>query len=263
MIAMNGLNEHGEIVNQAAHEKVAPLFLPLFEHVIQALLQAFCENLHSLYAYGSIAEGRARPGKSDADFIVVLHQVDASINPRLDALAEQIHGSFAELITKIDLPFGTVAEITAPDNHYGWGSYLKILGLPIYGPDLRAELPNFKPSLALARGWNGDLAQQIAHAWGVLRGEASAQEKQRQISKLSALIPRSFFLMIAPEINTWTPVLTEQVQHLIRYYPAQASHFNYLQQARAEGASANDFAQHLAEIEQELLPIFEAGIAEN
>lgn len=256
----NHLNAQGEIVNQAALEKVAPVFLPLFESLRQALLQTFADNLHSLYAYGSIAEGRARPGQSDADFIVVLEQVDDSIKPRLDGIADVLQSEYAMLVSKIDLPFGTREEVVSKKNYDGWGSYLKILGVAIYGPDLRAELPDFKPSLALARGWNGDLIEQVAKVRACLQSEASAQIKQRAISQISAQICRAFFMLIAPEIQFWTPVLAEQVQHLMRYYPAEASHFRYLQQARQHGQSVADFAANLEQFEQQLLPLFKIGL---
>ena len=255
----NQLDEQGYIVNCASLDKVHFEFLPLVEAVTLALQKTLGNNLHSLYAYGSIPEGRAEIGKSDADFLIVLNEPLQDGEQVLSKLSKDIHKRYARLVSKIDLPSVTLDEVMA--SREVWGSYLKTICLPLYGPDLRKSFPNFKPSLALAKGWNGDLRMYLEKTLEMLRSDTSEQEKQERIRGISGKIIRSFFMLIAPEIQYWSPVFTNQALKVIEHFEEQREDFRYLVMARRDGKPVEEFLVFLEKVEKELLPIFEAGIA--
>ncbi|MGV3523234.1 MAG: nucleotidyltransferase domain-containing protein [Candidatus Sericytochromatia bacterium] len=261
--ARQGLNAAGEIENQAAFEKIDPLFLPLFDRVILEMQQAFGTDLHSLYAYGSIPEGRATRGKSDADFLIVLHQPDAEGETKLAAMARQMQADFAHLVSKIDLPMATRAEVLARENREGLGAYLKILGLPIWGDDLRKELPAFRPSLAMAKAWNGDLREDLEKVQAFLAGPGSEAEQWQKIRAISGKAVRALYMSIAPETQAWTTRFSEQAAQVSAYFPDHADMLDYLVSARAAGKPVGEFAEKLNAFTRLLLPEFEAKLEPN
>lgn len=252
---MKNLNDRGEIQNQAAHEKVDPIYLPLFESVIQAAQQTFNGNLHSIYAYGSIAEGRAVRAKSDADFIIALKQPDEQMASQLENLSQRVFAEFSDLVSKIDLPAGTCEEILAPDNLYSWGAYLKILGLPIFGEDLRKQLPDFKPSLTLAKAWNGDLRQDIQNALDLLAGPASKDARQRNIRGIASKSIRALYLLIVPQTQDWTTLFSEQADQVLQHFPEYADTLNALISARKSDRPLDDISVFRAVLQR-----FSAGL---
>jgi hypothetical protein len=254
------LNSRGQILNVSAAEKIAAVYWPLVDRVLEMLWQSFGETLHSVYIYGSIAEGRARPGYSDADFIVVFkHEVEDPV-ARLNEIAAALLSEYGQLILKIDLPSATEAEIMSPEQLYGWGAYLKILGLPVYGEDLRSALPLFRPGHALTRAWNGDLRQQIEAALHVLRSDASEEAKQRARRGISGTALRALFMLIAPELQVWTTVFREQSQYVIAHFSAHAELCRYLAEARVSEKPLPEFIGKLESFAQVCLPMFEAKL---
>lgn len=253
------LNAQGEIENVTAPEKVAGVFWPLLERVVQALQTEFGDDLHSVYVYGSIAEGRAQPGRSDADFIVALQQPVAEVSARLNAVAVAVLAEFSQLVSKIDLPTGTVAEILAPEQLYGWGAYLKILGLPLFGPDLRTQLPAFQPGPQLTQAWNGDLRQQLATALRKLHSTAPDNEKLRCQRGIAGTALRAMFMRIAPELQHWSTVFAEQAERVQAFFPEQAQLYAALASARNSEHLLPEFSALLEQFQLTALPYFEAG----
>ncbi|PKL79698.1 MAG: hypothetical protein CVV27_01460 [Candidatus Melainabacteria bacterium HGW-Melainabacteria-1] len=258
---MKNLNERGEILNQAALEKVDDIYWPLLKRVILEARQTFGDNLHSVYAYGSIAEGRAKPGTSDADFVIALKQPDAQMSSQLEGISKRVMAEFASLVSKIDLPAGTCADILATENLYGWGAYLKILGLPIFGEDLRESLPDFRPSRLMAQAWNGDLRKDIENALALLAAESTEEATHRTIRGISSKAIRSLFMLKVPETLDWTTVFSEQAQQVSEWFPEQAETIQALTSARLTGMPVSEFREVLQRFSQDLLVKFEAELA--
>lgn len=73
-----GLDAAEYIVSDVSKDKIDPLYLPCIEESVQCLNNAFYQQLHSVYVYGSVARGEAVVAKSDLDLIAML---DASMSP--------------------------------------------------------------------------------------------------------------------------------------------------------------------------------------
>ena len=52
--------------------RIQKAFQPVLEEVINAFSRSFAEDLHSIYVYGSVAQGIAIIGQSDLDLCVIL-----------------------------------------------------------------------------------------------------------------------------------------------------------------------------------------------
>lgn len=259
-LSMNQLNERGEIQNMTSLDKVNPAFLPLCDAVSAALQTELGETLHSVYAYGSIPEGRAIPGKSDADFVVVLKEPVDGVEEKMERISESLHIIFADVVIKIDLPTVTLEEATAEKNFFGWGVHLKTLGLPIYGEDLRAIFPEFRPCVEILREYDYKVPRSFDTAITLLKSDASEAEKQKEIRAIAGNILRAFFRLIAPEIQFWSTVLVDQTEKIVEYFPEHATEFRYLLAARKEGKPAAEFAQFLEKFQEEILPKLEAAL---
>lgn len=254
------LTTQGEILNNTDILKVDRIFLPLFETVITNLEEIFADNLHSIYSYGSIAEGRAKVGLSDADFIVILKNPIDDREEKILRESEKIMSKFSNIITKVDFSTVTLEEVLAEKNFYSWGAYLKILGMPIYGDDVRKKFPNFTPGIDITRGFNGDLASCIEKTLLILQSSASEGEKKKEIRGIAGKILRSFFMLIAPEIKFWTTILSEQTEKVTEYFPQYKGVFYCFLEARKHEKEAEEFMEKLKEFQKEVLPIFEKGI---
>lgn len=252
------LNARGEILNAAADDKIAAAFRPLLNEMVARLRADFGAGLHSVYVYGSIAEGRARPGLSDADFIVAFSRPCEDADGRLRSLSDALLQDFGSVVSKIDTPHGTVAEILAPEQLYGWGAYLQILGLPLWGEDLRARLPAFRPGPELARGWNGDLRAQLAQVRQQLGG-ASVSETVRLQRSIAGTAIRALYMLLA--LDEWTTVFDQQARRVIAGFPAAAALLHALAAARRAQTPLPGFDALLAAFETDCLPAFEAGVA--
>ncbi|MGQ8844689.1 nucleotidyltransferase domain-containing protein [Serratia sp. TSA_7] len=71
------VDRNGYIIQQKCSE-LQPTFSRLVAHLVTKLSLCFPELIHSLYVYGSIAEGRAKIGKSDLDVSINGEQVSRS-----------------------------------------------------------------------------------------------------------------------------------------------------------------------------------------
>lgn len=258
---MSAIDSAGNIINTTAPEKIDQAFQPLLMRLIEALKQAFGETLHSAYLYGSIAEGRARPGDSDADCLVVLLPEAVPYEARLAEIARAVHAEFSTMVCKVDLPAITLPELMSPEQLMGCGAYLKILGLPICGEDLRSALPAFRPSLALANGWNGDLRPSVATAHQLLQSGATESEKRLTMRAISAKAVRSFFMLLAAESQVWTTHFQQQTMSVLDYFPEQAEVLGYLAEARSGHKPLGEFAALLSVFSETCLPVFEARLA--
>ena len=132
-------------------------FQPVVNALINQLTQSLTVPVHSIYVYGSVAQGSAVAGRSDLDISLILTRPPTEDEQQaLKAL--RINLALAHpVISKIDFDIGMLAEVQNPANHNSWGYWLKHHCRCIYGEDLRADFPLFRPSRAVAVAVNGDM----------------------------------------------------------------------------------------------------------
>lgn len=69
--------DHNDFISQPKYVEIQPAFSRIIECVVTNLTHCFPDLIHSIYVYGSVAEGRAEEGRSDLDMTVIFkHELD-------------------------------------------------------------------------------------------------------------------------------------------------------------------------------------------
>lgn len=144
-----------------------PEFAALVDDACASLSALLGDALDSLYVYGSVARGAARPGRSDLDLALILSRPLAP--PQASALEHLRAGLLARhpVVTKVDFDPGQRAEVLAPQPPNAWAYWLKHECRCLVGDDLGARFAPFTRSRALAVAINGDWgpgAGRLRHA---------------------------------------------------------------------------------------------------
>lgn len=152
----DGLDEAGFIrqVPRVPFQAEYRAVLAAVRRQLPALLGA---HLVALYVYGSVAEGRARPGRSDLDLTLILS--DACPAEFLEAL-ERLRRALERqhpTVSKIDFDIGRRAQALAAAHRYSWGYWLKHQCRWLWGEDLARRFAPFTPELAIVRAVNGEV----------------------------------------------------------------------------------------------------------
>ncbi len=152
-----GLSTSGMIVTGARRERVpAP-----FEPIVEAAADRVRRHGHgSLYLYGSVATGVARPGSSDVDLLAI------GLTPReADAIGQELSKTFRDTCRAVEVGAADPHDYDGEgDEAYGNRVFLRHYCVHLAGPDGRVSLPDFPGDARAARGFNGDLAQH-ADRW--------------------------------------------------------------------------------------------------
>ena len=145
-----GVSSDGTIRTGARRHRVPDLFEPVLADAV-----ALADDGASLYVYGSVANGTARPGSSDVDLLAIGLRDASTISRRLsEAYADRCRGV-------------EVAAAAAEDHDgdsdaaYGNRVFLRHYCVHLTGPDPSAALPSFPADARAARGFNGDLDRHL------------------------------------------------------------------------------------------------------
>jgi predicted nucleotidyltransferase len=141
----------GYLVTGADPARIPPVYRPVLDDCVATLTAAFGDRLDGLYLYGSVATGQARPPDSDVDLLALWRStVDASEVAAVAAALSTRHGA---LVREVGLAQATRESMRLAADQ----AFLKHYCVPLSGRDIRSELPRFRPSRALADGFNDDL----------------------------------------------------------------------------------------------------------
>ncbi|MFE7653537.1 nucleotidyltransferase domain-containing protein [Streptomyces bottropensis] len=217
-----GLDSQGYIEREGALARVGEDFRPVVVAARERVAQLFEGRLDSAYLYGSIPRGRARPGRSDLDLLLVLRGEPAeadraaarSLDEALDARFPQIDGAGTLLVCR--------AQVLSDLERYDLGWFLACLCTPLLGEDLARELPRYRPDSLLARETNGDLALHLPR-WRARLAAADDDARRRLVRGWSRRLVRTGFTLVMPQWNGWTSDLREMAQAFGEYYPERAA----------------------------------------
>lgn len=146
-----GVAADGTIRTGAYRDRVPVVFEP----VLADAAAVAGESGASLYVYGSVANGTARPGSSDVDLLSVGLPDAAAAGQRLSV-------RYADLCRAVEFAAATTADL-ADDSDAGYGLrvFLRHYCVHLAGPDPSAALPAFPADVRAARGFNGDLGRHL------------------------------------------------------------------------------------------------------
>ncbi|WGW10586.1 nucleotidyltransferase domain-containing protein [Saxibacter everestensis] len=187
-----GLMPDGTIRTGAQRERVPPLFEPILAEATRAAEQ----RGGSLYLYGSVATGAARPGLSDVDLLSVDFGEAAT-------LGDQLSAKYADRCRAVEIATATAADFERQnDAAYGNRVFIRHYCVHLTGPDRSATLPAYPADARAARGFNGDIGQHLQR-WRQLLGSSP-----QQVEVLGRRVARKSLLAVAGLVSvhdgTWT-----------------------------------------------------------
>jgi uncharacterized protein len=144
-----GVAADGTIRTGAHRDRVPAIFEPVLSDAVGLAGGSGA----SLYVYGSVANGTARPGSSDVDLLSVGLPGGAILGQRLSA-------RYADRCRGVEIAEATAADVGGDtDAAHGYRVFLRHYCVHLAGPDPSAALPAFPADARAARGFNGDIGQ--------------------------------------------------------------------------------------------------------
>ena len=211
-----GVAADGTIRTGAHRDRVPTVFAPVLTDAV-ALLG---ESGSSLYVYGSVATGTARPRSSDVDLLSI-DLPDAAI------LGQRLSARYADRCRGVDIAAATAADFTGDtDAAYGYRVFLHHYCVHLAGPDPSTELPAFPADARVARGFNGDLDQHLRRWRQELESRAVAADL------LGIRAARKTLLAVAGLVSvrdhTWTTDRSRAVRRWSEIEPGLAAQLGRL-----------------------------------
>jgi hypothetical protein len=226
--------DHNDSISQPKCAEIQPAFSHVIECVVTNLTHCFPELIHSLYVYGSVAEGRAEAGKSDLDMTVIFkHDPDQATKEQF-ATVQSVLEKNNPVISKIDFDCGLLGQVLDPDNLLSWGYWIKHHCHCVYGEDLSHRFQAFKPSKAIAVAVNGDFMQVLGKL--VIQMKTSSDEnKKLQLQRSAARkLVRATNILRSEQDSDWPDSLQEYCTKFNSRYPALAEDMDYLLEMSTE-----------------------------
>ena len=190
-----GVTSLGTIETGVRRDRVPALFEPVLDASVAAIRVA--EPDASLYVYGSVATGMARPGRSDVDLLTVGIPADEAAE-----IGRVLSARFEDLCRGVEVAAALPADFSGEsDAAYGGRVFLRHYCIHLSGRDICPASPGFAADVRAARGFNGDIAEH-ARRW---RHELAAGSDPARLGRRVAR--KSLFAvsgLVSVHDDTWT-----------------------------------------------------------
>ena len=141
----------GYLVTGADPAHIPAVYQPVLADCVATVTTAFGDHLDGLYLYGSVATGQARPPDSDVDLLALwTSTVDTD---EVAAVAAALSTRHSAVVREVALAQAMLESLHGDADQ----AFVKHYCVPLTGRDRRPDLPRFRPSRALADGFNDDL----------------------------------------------------------------------------------------------------------
>ena len=190
-----GVTPLGTIQTGASRSRVPAVFEPVLEAAIDLVRAADGDS--SLYVYGSVATGMAKPRVSDVDLLSVGISLAAAGD-----IARALSGSFSDLCRAVEVAAAQHPDFLGDsDEAHGGRVFLKHYCVHLGGPDLHSSRPDSLPDRQAARGFNGDIAQHNSRWRMELDAGCDPAELSRRMARKSLLAVAG---LVSVHDETWT-----------------------------------------------------------
>lgn len=222
-----GVDENGIIITEVSIDKITPPFKIIVDKVLHAILADPASQLDSVYLYGSIATGKAVKGKSDLDIIVVFKEkANDELLKKISSLEAKLTKEYELIFRDVGLATTHVDDALSEKERLGGLCFLKHLSVCIYGDDITKNVSGFKPTKAVAKGFNGDIAKSLKSLKEKIKNAISGQEVKKVSQLLAKKIIRTAFSLVMPRAASWTTNLQTSVETFLQYYPEKTKEMN-------------------------------------
>lgn len=151
-----GLTAGGQIRTGADRRRIPAPFIAVVDGAV-ARIHAVVPTA-SVYLYGSVATGVARPPQSDVDLLTIGLPVD-----RAEAISERLSHEHAAMCRGVEIAASVESDFLGEhDEAYGGRVFLHHYCVHLAGPDLDRATSGFPGDRRAARGFNGDIDRHAA-----------------------------------------------------------------------------------------------------
>ena len=195
-----GWRPDGTITTGARRDRVPAAFEPVLADAVALL----ADPPASLYVYGSVANGTARPGSSDVDLL----SIDL---PDATAAGRRLSARYADRCRGVEIAAAQTADFAGDtDAAYGNRVFLRHYCVHLAGPDPSAAWPAFSADARAARGFNGDLGRYLRR-WrqGLESGTVAADLLGIRVARKTLLAVAG---LVSVHDHTWTTDRSRAVQ---------------------------------------------------
>jgi hypothetical protein len=217
----HGLDDDGFIRPEVSLAWVSAPYAPVVEQTVLVVRQRLGARLHSLYLCGSIVKGTAVPHRSDLDALAALHGAPTDADHAAARRAADEIGAAFPFLSDVSIRPRSAEVILSDDERFDMGFFVKCLCVRVDGEDLGARLPRYTPSLALARGTNGNVGLLVADR----RARLAELDDPASIRFICRGIMRKLlhtaFTLVMPRHGGWTSDLERSAAIFGRYYPTR------------------------------------------
>jgi predicted nucleotidyltransferase len=169
-------DDEGFIVSQSGVDKIVDPWWSVVEAVKEGYINNLGDNTHSIYIRGSVARGQAREQVSDVDSLAVVHEKEpnlAWVAGLTKDLAERF--PFCAGVEIVCLPYEDLLHAD-DDINACWRMMLKTQCVCVFGEDLAARLPAYRPG-----------ADMVVHASDVRRPIERLSDDLRALALIGKL----------------------------------------------------------------------------
>lgn len=203
----------GYLVTGAAVEHIPGVYRPVLDDCVATVRAAFGARLDGLYLYGSIATGQARPPDSDVDLLALWEStVDGA---EVTAVARALSTRHSAMVREVALAQASLDSLRLDADR----AFLKHYCVPLTGRDRRPELPRFRPSRALADGFNGDLAAVVHRLRSTVDDAPTPADRLAATRKAARRLLLATATIESVSHATWSTDRATGAALLVRHHP--------------------------------------------
>lgn len=191
---LEGLTAAGLIRTGADRARIPQRFLTLLDVAVDRIRATAPEA--TVYLYGSVATGTARPPESDVDLLTIGLYADIAA-----AIGRELSIEFTDVCRGVDIAAGTPEDFHGDsDEAYGGRVFLHHYCVHLAGSDLDRATAGFPGDRRAARGFNGDIAVHAAR-WRRDLGGSDTTVLARRVARKTLL---SVAGLVSIHDATWT-----------------------------------------------------------
>jgi uncharacterized protein len=212
-----GVADDGTITTGAAPGRIPPVYGALVDDAVESLSAELGDTLHSIYLYGSVATGQARPPGSDLDLIVVLEHLIPEV---VGAAAAELSDRHRHLVREVGIGSVDVATLNRGDaTGHAERCFLKHYAVNLAGTDLRPSYPPCRPTAQRAVGFNGNLASVLAETRRKLGDEHDERVRAALAPRACRKILMAAATLLSVREGGWSTDRSAAVELIRRHAP--------------------------------------------
>lgn len=194
-------------------------YVPAIGELVKFFRAGLGDNLHSLYVYGSVARGSAKPGRSNIDVIVVTHEsFDANRVTLINTIRYRFQRHYP-FVTDLNVKTALASHVASLDSLFSWGFLLRHCARCVYGSDLGECFGDYEPSWEIAKHWNMDVGYKVAYYRAKIAKATRGEEQIKAQIDVGKKLLRASYSLIMHRDKQWFDDPLECGRQFLVYHP--------------------------------------------